>query len=641
MSEAGGIGYGDGDGDDEVRDAGDGHDHREGRAPPAPAFEPREFVASLPNRPGIYRMLGADGTILYVGKAKNLKSRVASYFRPDQLHPKVAAMVRQVAGCEITVVNSDTEALILEYNLIKKHRPRYNILLRDDKSFPYLYVNTTQDFPRLAYYRGSRRVPGRLFGPYPNSRAVRETLHQLQKLFKLRNCEDSYFANRSRPCLQHQIERCSAPCVGLIGRDEYQADVGTAIAVLEGRNDEVAIELGRRMEAHAERLEYEKAAVLRDQLAALKQVQADQIVSSTTDADLDLDVVAVAAEPGEYCVAVMHIRGGRNLGTTNFFPRSALAEDDAVLSAFLAQYYLAREAPPEIVIEHAVDDSAALSATLSERAGRRVTLHRPSRGMKTRFLELTRQNAEQALAMRAATQVSVSAALAAVGAALAMAEPPRRIECFDISHTGGELTVASCVVFGPEGPLKSDYRRFNIDGLAPGDDYGAMRQALTRRYRRLKAGEGALPDLLLIDGGPGQLAQAAAVLTELGVTLPRVAGVAKGADRRPGQERLFLLGEEVPTILSADSRALHLIQRVRDEAHRFAITGHRGRRAKARTESVLEEIPGLGPRKRRELLKRFGGLQAIAGAGIEDLTQVHGISRRLAEAIYEHLHPTA
>ena len=602
-----------------------------------PAFDPKVFVASLPTRPGVYRMLDADGEVIYVGKAKNLKSRVASYFRADLLAPKVVAMVRLVRGCEITVTSSDTEALILEYNLIKKHKPRYNILLRDDKSFPYLYLSSVQEYPRLAFYRGTRRLPGRFFGPYPNSRALRETLHQLQKLFKLRTCEDSYFANRSRPCLQHQIQRCSAPCVGLISREDYAADVASAVAVLEGRNDEVARDLGVRMEAAAEKLEYEKAAALRDQLAALKQVQANQIVSAEGEADLD--VVAIAAVPGDHCVAVMHIRGGRNLGTTNFFPRAPLDDGDDVLAAFLAQYYLSREAPPEIVVGAVVEDADVLAATLTERSHRRVVLHRPSRGMKVRWLEMTRENAEQALRMREATHASVTQALAAVGTALALAAPPRRIECFDISHTGGELTVASCVVFGPEGPMKSDYRRFNIEGVEPGDDYGAMRQALTRRYRRVKAGEAPIPDVLLIDGGPGQLAQAAAVLEELGVAVPCVAGVAKGADRRPGQERLFLLGSDGPTILSPDSRALHLIQRVRDEAHRFAITGHRGRRAKARTESVLEEVPGLGPRRRRELLKRFGGLQAIAGAGVEDLTQVRGISRRLAEAIYEHLHP--
>ena len=602
-----------------------------------PEFDPKEFVASLPTRPGVYRMLDAAGEIIYVGKAKNLKSRVASYFRADLLAPKVVAMVRLVRGCEITVTNSDTEALILEYNLIKKHRPRYNILLRDDKSFPYLYLNTTQEYPRLAFYRGTRRLPGKFFGPYPSSSAVRETLHQLQKLFRLRNCEDSYFANRSRPCLQHQIQRCSAPCVGLISREDYAADVGSAVAVLEGRNDEVARDLGVRMEAAAEKLEYEKAAALRDQLAALKQVQANQIVSAV--ADTDLDVVAIAAVPGDHCVAVMHIRGGRNLGTTTFFPRTPLDDDDDVLGAFVTQYYFSREPPPEIVIGNPIEDGDVLAATLSERAGRRVVLHRPSRGMKVRWLEMTRENAVQALRMREATHASVTQSLAAVGTALGMTEAPRRIECFDISHTGGELTVASCVVFGAEGPMKSDYRRFNIEGVEPGDDYGAMRQALTRRYRRVKDGEAPGPDLRLIDGGLGQLAQAKEVLAEIGVEVPCVAGVAKGADRRPGQERLFLLGADGPTILSPDSRALHLIQRVRDEAHRFAITGHRGRRAKARTESVLEEVPGLGPRRRRELLKRFGGLQAIAGAGVEDLTQVRGISRRLAEAIYEHLHP--
>ena len=605
----------------------------------AGGFDPKVFVSSLPTRPGVYRMLDAAGEIIYVGKAKNLKNRVSSYFRADVVAPKVVAMVRLVCGCEITITNSDNEALILEYNLIKKHKPRYNILLRDDKSFPYLYVNSTQEYPRVAFYRGTRRLPGRFFGPYPNSHAVRETLHQLQKLFRLRNCEDSYFRNRSRPCLQHQIERCSAPCVGLISREDYAADVGAAVAVLEGRNEEVARDLGQRMEAHAEKLEYEKAAALRDQLAALKQVQANQIVSSVSDSDLD--VVAIACNPGDYCVAVMHIRGGRNLGTTNFFLRAGLGEEPETLSAFLAQYYLSREAPSEIVIPVAIEDSEVLADTFTERAGHKVSLHRPSRGVKVRWLQMTLENAQQALKMRDATHASVMQAMEAVGVALSMDKPPARIECFDISHTSGEATVASCVVFGPEGPMKTDYRRFNIEGLSPGDDYGAMRQALTRRYRRVVAGEVPVPDLLLIDGGLGQLAQAQAVLAEIGLVIPQVAGVAKGADRRPGQERLFLLGAEGPTILSPDSRALHLIQRVRDEAHRFAITGHRGRRAKARTESVLEEVPGLGPRRRRELLKQFGGLQAIAGAGVEDLTQVRGISRRLAEAIYEHLHPSS
>jgi len=610
-----------------------------GGADPARPFDPKAFVASLPARPGVYRMLDAGGQILYVGKAGNLRARVASYFRSDVVQPKVVALVRQIASIEVTVTNSDTEALLLEFNLIKKHRPHYNILLKDDKSFPYLYLSTQQRYPRLGFYRGSRRVPGRFFGPYPNSVAVRETLLQLQKLFRLRQCEDSYFANRTRPCLQYQIARCSAPCVGLISEADYAADVAAATRVLEGRNDEVATDLGNRMEAAAAVLAFEKAAALRDQLAALKAIQAQQIVSAGSE--VDCDVVAVASGPGEYGIGVMFVRAGRNLGTTTYFARAPFAEPDEVAGAFLAQHYLAHAAPPEIVVDTAPQESEALAAALGERAGHRVAIHVAARGLKVRWLEMARDNAEQALKMRLATQAGIERQLAEVGEALGMAEPPRRLECFDISHTRGEATVASCVVFGPEGPLKSDYRRFNLEGLAPGDDYGAMRQALTRRYRRIKAGEARLPDVLLIDGGPGQLAQAVAVLASLDVQVPALVGVAKGADRRVGQERLFLLGQDLPLILPPDSRALHLIQRVRDEAHRFAIAGHRARRAKARQSSVLEDVPGLGPARRRELLKRFGGLQGVLGAGIDDLAQVRGIGRHLAEAIYARLHPDA
>jgi excinuclease ABC subunit C len=607
---------------------------------PSPGtFDPKEFVAALPARPGVYRMLDAQGGILYVGKAGNLRSRVGSYFRADVVQPKVVALVRQIAGIEVTVTNSDTEALLLEFNLIKKHRPHYNILLKDDKSFPYLYLTTGQAYPRLSFYRGSRRLPGRFFGPYPNSVAVRETLLQLQKLFRLRPCEDSYFANRSRPCLQYQIARCSGPCVGLISEADYAEDVAAVTRVLEGRDDEVASDLGTRMEQAAAALEFERAAALRDQLKALKAIQAQQIV--TAGVDVDCDVIAVASGPGEYGIGVMFVRAGRNLGTTTYFARAPFAEPEEVAAAFLAQHYLAHEAPAELVVAHAVPDTEALEAALGERAGHRVTVHVAARGLKVRWLEMTLDNANQALKMRLATQAGIERQLEEVGEALGLAAPPGRIECFDISHTRGELAVASCVVFGTDGPLKSDYRRFNLEGITGGDDYGAMRAALTRRYRRIKAGEAKVPDLLLIDGGAGQLAQAAAVLAEIGVDVPAVVGVAKGADRRVGQERLFLLGSDLPLILPADSRALHLIQRVRDEAHRFAIAGHRARRSKARQVSVLEEVPGLGPARRRELLKRFGGLQGIQGAGIEDLERVPGIGRRLAEAIYARLHPDA
>jgi excinuclease ABC subunit C len=600
-------------------------------------FDPKSFVASLPTRPGVYRMLDASGRVIYVGKARNLKARVASYFRADLVQPKVLALVQQVAAIEVTVTNSDTEALLLEFNLIKKLKPRYNILLRDDKSFPFLYLTTKHEFPRLSFYRGSRRLPGRFFGPYPSTVAVRETLLQLQKIFRLRQCEDNDFANRTRPCLQYQIQRCSGPCVGLVSREDYAADVSAAVRVLDGRNDEVATDLAARMDAAAAALEFEKAAALRDQLAALKSIQAKQIV--TAGADLDCDAVAVVAGPGEYCIGLMFVRGGQNLGTTTYFARAPFAEPEEVLAAFLAQHYLTHPAPEEIVLEVEIADADVLAAALSERAGHRVVLKRAERGLKARWLEMTRDNAAEALKMRIATAAGIAEQLAALGQALGLAEVPRRLECFDVSHTRGEATVAACVVFGPEGPVKADYRRFNIEGLAPGDDYGALRQALERRYRRVKAGEAPVPDVLLIDGGPGQLAEARAVLATLGVAVAAVVGVAKGADRRVGQERLFLLGADTPLILPADSRALHLVQRVRDEAHRFAIAGHRARRAKARQGSILEDVAGLGPGRRRELLKQFGGLHGVLGAGVEDLARVRGIGRRLAEAIFERLHP--
>ena len=600
-------------------------------------FDAKGFVDSLPGRPGVYRFLDAEGTILYVGKARNLKSRVGSYFQPSNLHPKVQALVAKTAGMEITITNSDTEALLLEYNLIKKHRPRFNVVLRDDKSFPYLHVETKHEFPRLNFYRGSRKEPGRYFGPYPSAGAVRETLQQLQKLFRLRNCDDAYFANRSRPCLQYQIQRCTAPCVGLISKQSYARDVDAAIKVLEGRNDEVNQDLGRRMEAAAEGLNFEEAAHLRDQLAKLKTVQAQQIV--TADLDHDADVIAAAGGNGEYCVALMFIRAGRSLGSTTFFPRAQFAELPEVLGAFVAQYYLERESPPEIIVEREFDDMALLEATLAEKAGRKVRIAASVRGIRARWAELMRENAEQALKMRGLARAGIESSLEDLREAFDLEEAPNRIECFDISHTGGTDTVASCVVFGEEGPLKSEYRRFNISGIAPGDDYAAMYQALTRRYKRVREGEAPKPDILLIDGGRGQLAAAAKVLDELAVEGVTLIGVAKGADRRPGQEQLFLLGQDTPTILPPDSRALHLIQRVRDEAHRFAITGHRRRRAKRHSQSILETIPGLGPVKRRELLKQFGGLQGILRAGIDDFVKIRGLGRELAEVIYEHLHP--
>jgi excinuclease ABC subunit C len=603
---------------------------------PAP-FDAKSFVDGLPARPGVYRMLDAQGEILYVGKARNLKSRVSSYFQPGNVHPKVQALVAKTARMEVTITNSDTEALLLEFNLIKAHRPRFNVLLRDDKSFPFLHLDTRHEFPRLSFYRGSRKEPGRFFGPYPSAGAVREALQQLQKLFRLRNCEDTYFANRSRPCLQYQIQRCTAPCVGLISRERYARDVGAAVKVLEGRNDEVQQDLGRRMETAAERLEFEEAARLRDQLANLKAVQAQQIVTAGTDHDAD--VIAVASGGGEFCVALMFIRGGRSLGSTTFFPRAPFADTPEVLAQFVGQYYLEREVPPEILVEHDFEDMQVFESTLAARCGHKVRIASAVRGLRARWLDMMRNNAEQALKTRQVARSSIEAGLDDMREAFNLDGPPARMECFDISHTGGTDTVASCVVFGAEGPLKNDYRRFNIAGIRPGDDYAAMHQALTRRYKRVRDGEVTAPDVLLIDGGKGQLSEAAKALDELGVSGVTLIGVAKGADRRPGQEQLFLLGQETPTILPPDSSALHLIQRVRDEAHRFAIAGHRRKRAKRHNQSILESIPGLGPVKRRELLKQFGGLQGILRAGIDDFAQVRGLGRELAQVIYEHLHP--
>jgi excinuclease ABC subunit C len=600
-------------------------------------FDARAFVDSLPGRPGVYRMLDGEGQILYVGKARNLKSRVASYFQPSNVQPKVQALIAKTANMEVTITNSDTEALLLEYNLIKKHRPRFNVVLRDDKSFPYLHLETNHDFPRLNFYRGSRKEPGKYFGPYPSAGAVRDTLQQLQKLFRIRNCDDTYFANRSRPCLQYQIQRCTAPCVGLVSKDHYARDVNAAIKVLEGRNDEVGEELGRRMDAAAERLEFEEAAQLRDQLAKLKVIQAQQIV--TAGADHDADVIAIAAANGEYCVALMFVRAGRSLGSTTFFPKAPFAELPEVLAAFVMQYYLERDAPAEIIVEQDFDEMQLLETTLTQRLSHKVRICTSVRGIRARWLEMMHTNAEQALNMRRLARAGIESSLEDLREAFDLEEAPTRLECFDISHTGGTDTVASCVVFGVEGPLKSDYRRFNISGIQPGDDYAAMYQALTRRYKRVRDGEAVRPDVLLIDGGKGQLAEAAKVLDELGIAGITLIGVAKGVDRRAGQEQLFLLGQDTPTILPPDSRALHLIQRVRDEAHRFAIAGHRRKRAKRHNQSILETIPGLGPVKRRELLKQFGGLQGILRAGIDDFVQIRGLGRELAQVIYEHLHP--
>lgn len=602
------------------------------------AFDSKDFVASLPKRPGVYRMFAGDGSLLYVGKAKNLRDRVGSYFVPSNLIPKVQALVAQIASMEVTVTRSETEALLLEHNLIKALHPKYNVVLRDDKSFPYLWLSADHEFPRLSVYRGSRNIPGRFFGPYPNAGAVSESLHYLQKIFRLRNCRDSYFAHRSRPCLQHQIGRCSAPCVELISKSDYARDVDAAVQVLEGRNDEVQKQLAARMEEASERLEFERAAALRDQIAAIKELQAQQVVAA--DDERDADIFAITGDPGGYAISVMPVRGGRSLGTRGFFPKAVFAEPTEALSSFIMQYYGEQSPPPEIYSNIVLEDSESIAEALALIAGHAVRVRRAQRGLAARWVEMTQENAANALRMRLARREGYEALLVSLAEELELVAAPERMECFDISHTQGEGTVASCVVFGREGPLKKDYRRFNIEGVTPGDDYGALREAITRRYARISAGEIPQPDLLVIDGGPAQIAGVVEVLAAAGFADQAVIGISKGPDRRAGQERIHFPGAlRPPLIPGPQSAALKAVQRIRDEAHRFAITGHRRRRAKRFNESILETVPGLGPAKRRALLQHFGGLQGVLKAGRMDLERAPGIGPALAQTLYDALHP--
>jgi excinuclease ABC subunit C len=603
-------------------------------------FDLDTFLRTLTHRPGVYRMLDAKHKVLYVGKARDLKKRVSTYFQKSVNEAKTAAMVSQVARVEVTVTHTEAEALILEHTLIKQYRPRYNVVLRDDKSYPYIYASTDRRFPRLRFHRGARKGKGRYFGPYPSAGAVRQTLAELQKLFMIRNCNDSFFRNRTRPCLQYQIRRCTAPCVGLVSEDEYARDFDAAVQFLEGRNQAVIETFAKRMEDASKNLEFEQAARFRDQIKRLKRVEQRQLVSRSDG--VDLDVLGFASNGAIHCVTVLYIRGGAVIGSRNYFPKLPGETDRAVLlNGFLGQYYLGREAPAEIVLETDIEDAELLEGELAAKSGHKVSIRSRVRGDRLRWLKLAATNAEQGLDLAAASNATIKKQFDMLGEALGLEEPPARLECFDVSHTMGEAAVASCVVFNEAGPLKSDYRRFNVNPESGGDDYAAMAEALRRRYARIKKGEVPMPDVLFIDGGKGQLREAMIVLEELGLDWLNVVAVAKGKSRKPGAERLFRPGESTPMTLPADSPALLLIQQIRDEAHRFAITGHRGRRSKARNTSRLEEIPGLGPKRRKELLKQFGGLQGVVAAGVDDLVKVHGISRKLAETIYNDLHADA
>ncbi len=602
-------------------------------------FDAAAFLAAVTGKPGVYRMFDADGQLLYVGKANNLKKRLSSYFRKTGLSPKTAALVARIRSVDTTITANETEALLLEQSLIKVSRPPYNILLRDDKSYPYVFLSSLDDFPRLGLHRGPKKAKGRYFGPYPSAGAIRESLSLLQKTFKVRQCEDSFYRNRARPCLQYQIKRCKAPCVGLVSQEEYAEDVRHSVMFLEGRSTVLTDELNQSMELAAQALEFERAAELRDQIAQLRRVQDQQNIDTEHG---NVDVVATAVMPGGACVHVIMVRQGRILGSRNHFPRVPIEQTAGdVVAAFLPQYYLAgaeRELPKEIIVNAVHEDLPIIAAALAQERGHAVTISHKVRGTRSRWQSMAVTNAEQALGSMLSNRQNVTARFEALQEALGLAEMPTRLECFDISHTSGESTVASCVVFGPEGPLKSDYRRYNIEGVTAGDDYAAMHQALSRRFARLKEGEGKMPDVLVVDGGKGQMKMAREVLQEMALHDLTLLGVAKGVTRKAGLETLYLNSPHNELVLSGHSPALHLIQHIRDEAHRFAITGHRQRRGKTRNTSTLEGIPGVGPKRRRELLKHFGGLQELVRASSAEIAKVPGISKKLAEQIYTALH---
>jgi excinuclease ABC subunit C len=594
--------------------------------PASVPFEPKSFVAGLPNLPGVYRMLGGGGEALYIGKARDLKKRVSSYFQKQAASPRIQMMLTQVASVEVTATRSEGEALLLENNLIKSLAPRYNILFRDDKSYPYLMV-TGHRYPRLGFHRGAKDRRNRYFGPFPHAYAVRESIQLLQRVFRLRTCEDTVFENRSRPCLLHQIRRCTAPCTGKIAPEPYAEDVRNAVLFLEGREDDVINNLSEKMKSASEAQHYEEAAAYRDQVRALSRIQARQYVESNRG--VDADVVACAIDGAIPCVNLVMIRGGRHVGDRSFFPSNAEgATPEEVIAAFLEQHYLDQPVPEMVITSEPVELENLNVVT-------------PSHGERKVWLDMARKNALLAIAQRVRDRATQESRLVALREALALPEGAQRIECFDISHTMGEATVASCVVYDRQQMQKSEYRRFNIRGVTPGDDYAAMRQVLARRYERISAEGGKIPDLILIDGGKGQVGAARAALADLGLHQACVVGVAKGAQRKPGMEELILESEERSLELAPSHPGLHLIQQIRDEAHRFAIVGHRARRSKARTTSMLNEIPGIGAKRRQALIEHFGGLRGVQAAAIDDIAKVAGISRPLAERIYKHLHAAA
>ncbi len=603
-------------------------------------FDAKQFLAKLTHKPGVYRMLDAADVVIYVGKARDLKKRVASYFGAHAHHPKTLLLMGRMRQIEVTVTSNELEALILEYNLIKEHQPRFNVLLRDGKSYPYIYVSTKDEFPRFSFHRGSRNAPGRFLGPFPSPGTVRNSLSQVQKMFRIRQCGDAFFKNRTRPCLQHQIKRCSAPCVELISAEAYRQDVNNAMLCLDGRSNAVIKDLTRRMDAASAELEYEDAGRLRDQISNLQGMHSNQTVSRGQYPDTD--ALAAAEKQGRWCVALLMIRGGRVLGSRSFFPRTTGGASAAeVIEAFVLQHYFNSDVPAEIIVSNLPESADLLSEALvsGKRSKRdKLAIRERVRGTRRGWLDLAFANAREALQMRLLETATFDQQLQDLASSLDLAEQPQRIECFDISHTSGEKTVASCVVFGPAGPIKSDYRRYNIKDVEAGDDYAAMAQAIRRRYTRALKEEAVLPDLIMVDGGKGQLKVAAEELEIIQLAGPDLLAIAKGPERKPGEEVLFMRGQSRGHRLPRNSGALHLLQQIRDEAHRFAITGHRQQRGKARQRSTLENIPGVGPKRRRDLLRHFGGLQGVRKAGVVDLQQAPGISKQLAQLIYDRFH---
>lgn len=601
-------------------------------------FDYKAFLATLTTKPGVYQMLDAKQQIIYVGKAKRLKSRVSSYFSKSHASSKTQALVKQIHDIKVIVTRSESEALILENNLIKRHRPRYNILFRDDKSYPYIYLSSHDSYPRLDFYRGSRKGPGRFFGPYPSVKAVRQTLNLLQKLFKLRSCRDTFFRHRSRPCLQYQINRCTAPCVNLITKTAYQKDVNHAVLLLQGKEESVIADLSKQMEKFSQQQDYEQAAHSRDQIANIRQLQAEQHVVTAVG---DVDAVVVLTHGDVVCVQVLMVRHGQLLGKKSFFPRvPTKMRNEEIVSAFVSQYYLGQLAqiPQEIIFKQRLREAKELADALSHQAKRRIKFTTAARGDKAGLLAMAALNAKEALAMRLADSSDMFEQFEALEKLLSFEQAISRIECFDVSHTQGEATVASCVVFGPEGPIKTAWRRFNIREITAGDDYAALRQALERHYRRLKEGDEAqLPDLLMVDGGKAQLQQAKRIFEILQISHIPILGIAKGPTRKAGLETLHFTRADRVVVVTPEPMALRLLQQIRDESHRFAITGHRQQRGRRRQQSVLQEIPGIGAKRRQQLLNYFGGLQGVQRASIEDLTKVSGINRQLAEIIYHHL----